>query len=427
MANSTVYTLTIPSNGTVGVPLDIVATPGEGGPAAKTTVTFSDGGAGGTFTPATVEFDANDATAKTATYTPVAESAGKEVSVTATNDGSLTNPAAFTVNVAKLPFSTVTAEDPAAIDYGNSVELTFTPGDGVAHSADLKITLKSDVGVLDSNGELTIPKGTTAPVSIRFTPDQAGTATITATYPEGVMGPETLKVTTDAVAPSLPTVTLSTEADGVHVVIGAPASSGGSPIEEYRVYGGTSPGKANQTLLVTLKEAGEIVIKNVPFESTEYVNVEVANAVASVSVPEQSIVMATPASNTPPELVDVATLVNAYAKAAQDTDDLATITAHYNLVRHVLDHQMDDVVDFVWNYFSGKSGIYLPSNGYIGITLIPALQAVLVKDFEAYMEYFRKTATVPYDPNRFTRQGINAYAMLDRLLYITNSPYGRNE
>ena len=426
MANATTYTLNLPSNGVVGTPLEIVATPGTGGPEGKVNVTFSDGGAGGTFTPATVEFEANDATSKTAEYTPVAASAGKAVTVSATNDSAMTNPEPFVVNVEKLPFATVDAQNPEEVSFGTNAVLKFTPGDGVAHTDDLLITLTSDTGVLSSKGELVIPKGTTAPAEIEFTPTEAGTATIEVAYPNGVAGPIELSVVTKPVAPSVPKVTLAAAADGVHVTVEAPSSSGGAPIEEYRIYGGTAPGKENQKLLVTLKDAGEVVIKNVPFESAEYVNVEVSNSGATTVVPEQSIVVVAPAPNTPEELVDVAILVNAYAKAAQGTDHAATAKAHYDLVFYILHRQSDDVVDFAWNYFSGKSGVYLPTDSEIGLTLIPPAQAVLVREFENYMTCFRSGGTVPYDPNRFTRQGINAFQMLNRFLYITNNRYGRN-
>ncbi|MBE7728860.1 hypothetical protein [Komagataeibacter sp. FXV3] len=94
---STAYTLAGASVATAGAALALTLTPDNDGPGTDTTVTLSDGGAGGTFSPATVTFDGCTNTAQTVTYTP--KDAGA-VTISATNDGALTNPASLNVTVA---------------------------------------------------------------------------------------------------------------------------------------------------------------------------------------------------------------------------------------------------------------------------------------------------------------------------------------
>lgn len=94
--NSTDYTLTGASTGIVGTTLTLTVTPNNSGAEAATTVTLTDGDAGGTFSPASVALPEWDATAQTVTYTP---KAAGTVTISATNSGSLTNPASLSVVV----------------------------------------------------------------------------------------------------------------------------------------------------------------------------------------------------------------------------------------------------------------------------------------------------------------------------------------
>lgn len=96
----TSYTLAGPSTGTPGVPSTnfTVALPVGGAVAGTVTITPSDGGGGGSFTPATVGLT-TAAPSATFTYTPTTVGA-KTISVT--NNGGLTNPGnlTYTVSVA---------------------------------------------------------------------------------------------------------------------------------------------------------------------------------------------------------------------------------------------------------------------------------------------------------------------------------------
>ncbi|ATU72901.1 hypothetical protein SXCC_02565 [Gluconacetobacter sp. SXCC-1] len=93
---STGYALAGASSATAGTALPLTLTPDHDGPATKTTVTLSDGGAGGTFSASTVTFGAGVNTAQGVTYTP---KAAGTVTISATNTGGLTNPASLSVTV----------------------------------------------------------------------------------------------------------------------------------------------------------------------------------------------------------------------------------------------------------------------------------------------------------------------------------------
>lgn len=94
---STGYALTGAATTVAGAPLTLTLAPdNNAGPQANTTVTLSDGGAGGTFSASTVTFDAGSTTAQTVTYTP---KAAGTVAISATNNGGLTDPASLEVTV----------------------------------------------------------------------------------------------------------------------------------------------------------------------------------------------------------------------------------------------------------------------------------------------------------------------------------------
>lgn len=94
---STDYTLTGATTATAGTALTLTLTPDNDGPGANTTVTLSDGNAGGTFSADTVTFNGCTNTARTVTYTP---KAAGTITISATNDGGLSNPASLNVVVA---------------------------------------------------------------------------------------------------------------------------------------------------------------------------------------------------------------------------------------------------------------------------------------------------------------------------------------
>lgn len=94
--SSTEYTLSGASTVDAGTALTLTLTPNNDGPTDDVTVTLSDGDAGGTFSANTVTFSGCTKTSQTVTYTP--KGAGT-VTISATNNGTLTNPSGLSVTV----------------------------------------------------------------------------------------------------------------------------------------------------------------------------------------------------------------------------------------------------------------------------------------------------------------------------------------
>jgi hypothetical protein len=93
---STTYTLSGAATATAGTVMPLTLAPNGTGPTTAVAVTLSDGGAGGTFTPTSVTLPASSTAAVTAAYTP--KSAGS-VTVTASSDGALIDPAPLALTV----------------------------------------------------------------------------------------------------------------------------------------------------------------------------------------------------------------------------------------------------------------------------------------------------------------------------------------
>jgi hypothetical protein len=124
---ATTYALSGPSSGTVGVPSTnfTVQLPTGSTVIGIVTVTPSDGGAGGTFTPTSVGLT-TAAPSATFTYTPVSAGA-KTISVT--NDGGLTNPANLTYTAVAVGLSDGDTIDtwPDSSGNGNNALKVGTP------------------------------------------------------------------------------------------------------------------------------------------------------------------------------------------------------------------------------------------------------------------------------------------------------------
>jgi Phage tail protein (Tail_P2_I) len=131
------YTLAGPASGDVGsasAPFTVASTDVHAG---TVTITPSDGGAGGTFTPSTVQLTAA-VTSATFTYTPLA--AGT-VSISATNDGGLADAAALSYNA--IPFNN--ASVPGMKLWLKASAVTPVPADGT------QITLLPDSSGLSNH------------------------------------------------------------------------------------------------------------------------------------------------------------------------------------------------------------------------------------------------------------------------------------
>ncbi|MFT8946023.1 MAG: hypothetical protein ABF876_05510 [Acetobacter aceti] len=93
---ATDYTLTGDATATTGSAVTLTLEPNNDGPTADTVVTLSDGDAGGTFSAETVTFAGSVSTSQTVTYTP---KAAGTVTISATNNGTLANPASLNMTV----------------------------------------------------------------------------------------------------------------------------------------------------------------------------------------------------------------------------------------------------------------------------------------------------------------------------------------
>jgi alpha-L-fucosidase len=140
---ATAVTMTGPSSGYTGVPSSVFTVGANGTITGTITVTPSDGGAGGSFTPASVNISSGS---PTATFTYTASSNGAKT-ISVTNSGGLTNPTAITYTAATQP--AVSAATVAA--NGQDIALTL--------SVSASLTL-SDISVR-VNGVLTYPTAVT--------------------------------------------------------------------------------------------------------------------------------------------------------------------------------------------------------------------------------------------------------------------------
>jgi hypothetical protein len=108
-AGATAVTMTGPNTGTAGTPSTNFTVGANGAITGTVTVTPADGGAGGTFTPASVAISSGT---PSATFTYTALSAGAKT-ISATNDGGLTNPANITYTAsAAVKYTRIDTTDP---------------------------------------------------------------------------------------------------------------------------------------------------------------------------------------------------------------------------------------------------------------------------------------------------------------------------
>lgn len=200
---ATAVTLTGPSSGALGAASTNFTAGANGSITGTITVTPSDSGGGGTFTPTTVNISNGTPTA-TFTYTPSTSGAK---SITVTNNGSLSNPAALTYT----PTATaVTLSGPSTCTVG-SPSSPFTVGANAALTSSVTVTPS------DSGGG-----GTFSPTSVVIS---SGTPTATFTYTAGSVGTKSISVTNNGslTNPSALSVTASTS-PATAVTLSGPSS-----------------------------------------------------------------------------------------------------------------------------------------------------------------------------------------------------------
>lgn len=172
---ATAITLTGPSSGAVSVASTNFAAGANGTITGTIVVTPSDSAGGGTFTPATVSISAGTPTA-TFTYTPGSTGAK---SITVTNGGGLTNPAALTYTATGGAATALTLSGPGSGAVGSPSSAFTVSTDG---------SLAGSVVVTPSDGA---GGGTFAPATVTL---NSGTLTGTFTYTAASAGAKTISI-----------------------------------------------------------------------------------------------------------------------------------------------------------------------------------------------------------------------------------------
>ncbi|MFT8718168.1 GDSL-type esterase/lipase family protein [Acetobacter sp.] len=284
-SGATKYTLTGPSSLTVGTAGTFTLTP-DAAPTTAVVVTLTST-LTGAFSSPTVTLPAGSTAAQTVTFTASAAGSG---AISATNNGSLTNPAALTVTAqtAAVTATKYTLTGPASLTVGSAGTYTLTPD--AAPAADVVVTLTSTVTGAFSSTTVTFKAGSTATQTVTFTPSTAGSGTISATNNGGLTNPAAVTVTaqTTATKPGVPTFSLKAGNGTITVTVVAPASNGGATITGYPIYVGTSSGGESTTPVTTLSAAGSYVISNLTNGSPAYVTVGATNAMGTTVAAEQS-------------------------------------------------------------------------------------------------------------------------------------------
>jgi hypothetical protein len=174
---ATALTLTGPATGSTGSASASFTVAANGSLASNVAVSLSDGGAGGTFSPATVTLTSS-AVSSTFTYTAVSDGA-KTISIT--NDGGLSNPSSLTYTSSTAPTATaVTLTGPTSGATG-AASTNFTVGVNGTIGTSVVVTPN------DSSGG-----GTFTPTSVTLT---SGSPSGTFTYSPASDGAHTVSVT----------------------------------------------------------------------------------------------------------------------------------------------------------------------------------------------------------------------------------------
>jgi len=226
---ATSLTMTGPITGTVGVASSAFTVSADGTLSGSVTVTPSDGGAGGTFTPTTLSLSSG-VTSGTFTYT-AASSGAKTISIT--NNGSLTNPGTITYAASATSATALSASGPSSGASGVASSTITVTANGALGSS-VTVTPSSTVAGTFSPTSATLANG--GSVSFTFTPSATGSATLT--FAASGLTSATLVYTVSAAstAPAQVTgLTLGTPTSSTQPLTWTAPSNGGSAITDYLV------------------------------------------------------------------------------------------------------------------------------------------------------------------------------------------------
>jgi len=210
--NATTYTLTATSNtgrpnapsGRFVVQLGGTTTVTATSP---TTVTPSDGGAGGTFLPASIPLTA-DRRRATFRYTPAVGASG-DVTISTTNDGGLVNPSPVTYTVTGTAATVATAvtsnSSSGTTTVGVPVTLTFAfsvadavppqTGQAVINGGCVLVNLSDSSGGGSFSPVKAWLSADAPSMTVDYTPGSTGTKTIVVTNDSGLSNPVNLSIT----------------------------------------------------------------------------------------------------------------------------------------------------------------------------------------------------------------------------------------
>jgi lysophospholipase L1-like esterase len=165
--------------------------------------TLSDGGAGGTFIPTTINPSAG-ATAFTFTYTPTSVGAK---TITPTLSGITIAPTTLTYTATAVTATVATLSGPSTgVNGSASTQFTISPVSGVWPSgATIAIAITGVAATISPSSSLTPTAGSSAPVTFTITPNGVGNATITPTAAGITFSPVNLVYASTASVPVIAT------------------------------------------------------------------------------------------------------------------------------------------------------------------------------------------------------------------------------
>lgn len=181
---ATKITLTGPTSGNTSVASTNFTLTSDNYLASNVTVTLSDGGAGGNFTPSAPVLAAGTGTTATFTYTPNSTAGNK--TITFTNNGGLSNVGTnwtYTANVAAATAVTMTGPSSGPTGIASTNFTVQTNGNTVSN---VVVTPSDGAGGTFTPASVTLTAGNASSGTFTYTPSSAGAKTITYTNDGGL-------------------------------------------------------------------------------------------------------------------------------------------------------------------------------------------------------------------------------------------------
>ncbi|AQS83659.1 MAG: hypothetical protein ABF876_10275 [Acetobacter aceti] len=190
----TTYTLTGTTSLTAGVASTYTIMPGTGSSRSQDISITPLSTVAGTFSPTTLTFPAGSTSAITFTFTPTASGIG---TLSTSSGGTLTDPGGLfiTVSSTETPFTQYSLTGSRALTVGTATTYTITPGSGTANTKAITVVPLCTLTGTFFPQTITIPAGSTAPLTFTFTPSVAGTGNFTVTNTGALSNPPAFTVT----------------------------------------------------------------------------------------------------------------------------------------------------------------------------------------------------------------------------------------